>query len=352
MMQAALATELASRGTSANLIDAILDSGYLLRNWVDPSSGRTWTSVSDMMYGNKQFSSSFQIDDFLNYAQGGYAFPKLPGLRYYEVRNEQELKELLSEPLRSHYIQEGSLTFRGQPSEHRLVRRIPNPVRSDGDGSELSIMPGAYRQSGGRYSFSVPANEVRSIEPWIRSLEPQDRSHFSASAYDVMRTEQHYANQTRGLDLGFAVETAIFFATHSFRRRESGLAYFETVPPGENRGVIYCFRFRDPPVKETQYLIKEFDIFRTHPPVRVLRQHCGLPLFMDEERNIAVTDLDCAIRLHPDFTSAGQRSPEYMFPNSLEDSFYGKLLALKDRHPGAMSSVVEYEWARNHREVP
>ena len=63
-MQAALATELASRGASANLIDAILDSGYLLRNWVNPFNGDTWTSVSDMMYGNKEFSSNFSIGDF------------------------------------------------------------------------------------------------------------------------------------------------------------------------------------------------------------------------------------------------------------------------------------------------
>ncbi len=350
-MQAALATELASRGASANLIDAILDSGYLLRNWVNPFNGDTWTSVSDMMYGNKEFSSNFSIGDFLNYARGGYAFPKLPDFSYYEVKNEQELKELLSEHRRSQYIEEGSLTFRGQPSEHRFIRKIPNPVRSDGVGSELSIMPGAYRQSGGRYSFSLPVDEVRSIEPWIWSIEPQNSRPFGTSGYDVMRTEQHYANQTRGLDLGFSVETAIFFATHKFRRRESGFAYFETVPTGENRGVIYCFRFREPPVKEAQHLIKEFDIFRTHPPVRVLRQHCGLPLFTDNERNIAVTDLDCVIRLHPDFTSTSIRSPEYMFPNSLEDSFYGELLALKDRYPKELISVVEYEWARNYRKA-
>lgn len=348
-MQDTLARELALRGAAPNLIDSILDSGYWLRNWGDPFSGRTWTSVSDMMYGNKHFSSSFPIDDFLNYAQSKHAFPKLPVLRYYEVRNEQELKDLLSEPRRQHYIQEGSFTLRGQPSEHRFTRQLPNPLRSASDGSELSIMPGAYRQPGGRYSFAIPVKEVRSIKPWISSLEPESRNSFRQSAYDVMRTEQHYANQTRGLDLGFTIETAIFFATHRYRRRDSGLAYFDAVPQGAHQGVIYCFRFRDPPVKETQYLIREFDVFKTHPPLRVLRQDCGLPLFMDEERNIAVTDLDCAIKLHPDFTSSCLRTPEYMFPNTNEDLFYAKLLALKERHPEAMASVVEYEWARDRR---
>jgi hypothetical protein len=345
-MQDTLAHELASRGAAPNLIDAIADSGYWLRNWVDPFSGRTWTSVSDMMYGNKQFSSSFALDDFLNYAQGKHTFPQLPSLTYYRVRNEQELKDLLSDPRRKHYIQEGSFTFRGQPSEYRFTRQIPSPLRSASDGSELSILPGAYRQSGGRYSFSIPVEEIRSLQPWISSLEPESLGRFGRFAYDVMRTEQHYANQTRGLDLGFAIETAIFFATHKYRTRESGLAYFERVPKGAHQGVIYCFRFRDPPVNETQYLIREFDVFQTHPPLRVLRQHCGLPLFMDDERNIAITDLDCAIELHPDFTSSVLRTPEYMFPSIKDDLFYAQLLKLKERYPKAMASVVEYEWAR------
>ena len=341
-----LAIELAALGASANLIDSIIDSGYFLRTFGDPFTGRTWTSVSDMMYGNKQFSSSFPIDEFLSYAQGKHAFPKLPPLNYCEARNERELMELLSDERRQRYIKDGSFTYRGQPSEHRFSRHVPNPVRAAPDGSELSIMPGAYRQPGGHYSFSVPVKEVRSIEPWVWSLEPGFIQPRWESGYDVMRTEQHYATQTRGLDLGFAIETAIFFATHRYRRDERGLAHFDAVPQGSHQGVIYCFRFRDPPVKETQYLIRDFDVFKTLPPLRVLRQHCGLPLFMDEERNIAVTDLDCAIKLHPDFESSGRRTPEYMFPGVSEDMFYAKLLEMKEEHPGTMDSVVEYAWAK------
>src|ERR1700730_13314359 len=66
---------LAANNIPPDLIDAVIDSGFYMRGWVEPFSGRTWQSVSDAMYGNKQFSSSFNIDDFIKYVRGDYAFP-------------------------------------------------------------------------------------------------------------------------------------------------------------------------------------------------------------------------------------------------------------------------------------
>jgi hypothetical protein len=107
-----------------------------------------------------------------------------------------------------------------------------------------------------------------------------------------MRVEQHYARQTPGLDLTFDIDSALFFATNRFKVGDDGLAYHERVPRGEHEGVIYLFRFGSPSVKRTEYLIREFDYFKTHQPLRILRQHCALPLFGQYERNIAVTDVD------------------------------------------------------------
>ncbi|SOY49789.1 FRG domain protein (fragment) [Cupriavidus taiwanensis] len=73
-----------------------------------------------------------------------------------------------------------------------------------------------------------------------------------------------------------------------------------------------------------------------------------MPLIGPDERNIALTDIDCIIRLHPDFSlpDSFRKRPEFMFPNASEDKFYGKLLELKDQFPEELESVVEYEWAR------
>jgi hypothetical protein len=60
----------------------------------------------------------------------------------------------------------------------------------------------------------------------------------------------------------------------------------------------------------------------------------------------AITDIDCIVRLHPNFEYDGLLTPEYMFPNTREDPFYRKLLTLKDRFPEELGEVVEYAWAR------
>lgn len=342
---------LAAENVSANLIDAVNDSGFYMRGWVDPFSGKTWHSVSDLMYGNKQFSSSFPTEEFIKYIHGNHSFPALPPLRTYTANCVADIHEILADPRRAHYLSEGTLTFRGQPKEYKFKRRIPNPVRADADGLEVSVLPGVYRQTDEFYSFSRVQPERRSFDWLLAELEPNNPEVFldSSYAYDIMRTEQHYATQTTGLDLAFELDTALFFATYRFKFDATGRAYYEAVPRGEHSGVIYCFRFRDPPVKRTQYLVKDFDLFKTYPPLRIVRQDCGLPLIMPSERNIALTDVDCIINLAPGFSlpDTFQKLPEYMFPSAKEDSFYGKLLELKDEKPELLQDVVEYKWARS-----
>lgn len=306
------------------------------------------------MHGNKQFSSSFEIKDFIKYIHGQHVFPASPAFQYYEAKSVADIQEILADTRRAHYIAEGSFTFRGQPEEYKYKRKIPSPVRADKDGYEISLLPGVYRQKGEFYSFAEEHREQRSFKRILQALEPNNPDVWfdQSFALDIMRTEQHYATQTAGLDLAFELDTAIFFATHKFRWNSAGQAHYESVPTGEHTGLIYCFRFRDPPVKRTQYLIKDFDLFKTFQPLRVLRQDCGLPLIGPHERNIALTDIDCIIRLHPDFLlpDSFRKTPEFMFPNTNEDKFYGRLLELKDQFPEELGSVVEYEWAqRGHR---
>ncbi|WP_167693517.1 FRG domain-containing protein [Sinorhizobium meliloti] len=226
-----------------------------------------------------------------------------------------------------------------------MRRRVPNPRRADKSGREIAIMPGVYRQSGEFYSLSVKHEEQRSFKLFASQFEP-NRRHDPHFSYDLMRTEQHYATQTAGLDLAFDIRSALFFATHQFQWDDQGKATYRAIPRGEHLGVIYLFRFGSPPVRRTDFLVQDFDFFRTRRPERILRQQCGLPLFDSYERNIALTEVDCIIELDAEFESADGLTPEYMFPNTSEDSFYSKLLELKDAHPTLLSNVVEYRWAR------
>ena len=343
-----LKIKLEEAGIDPDTVSRVLDSGYFIRDWIDPFSRKTWTSVSDLIYGNKVHSSCFETEKFIDYLKGRSAFDPLPAFRRYTVKSVDDIRTILSEPFRARLMNQGKLSFRGQTKEHTFKRQIPNPVTSDKDGFEISIMPGLYRQSGSAYSFSIPFQEQRSFEWVLPNLEPNNPDVYLASnhAYDIMRVEQHYATHTAGLDLSFDLQTPLFFATHQFERRPNGLAYHRRIPKGEHKGVIYCFCFREPSVKATEYLIKDFDFFKTYRPERVLRQNCGLPLIGSHERNIAVTDLDCIIDLDPDFAEESPLTPEWMFPPISEDPFYKKLIEIRDSNPQLLPNLVEYEWAR------
>lgn len=339
---------LREKNVSEDLIEKVIESGYIIRIFADPFSGKTWESVSDKMYGNKQFSSIFDINKFIEYIQGNYAFPKLPEFVEYTASSYEDIENILLDPRRQNYIKEGRLSFRGQTSQYTYKRKIPNPVRAGVDGREISIFPGLYRQNGEYYSFNVRHEEKRSLQHFLKELEPNNPNVYLDSyfAYDIMRVEQHYATQTAGLDISFDIETAIFFATHKFQFNSSGKAYHTRVRKGDHKGVIYGFCFQDPPVKKTEFLIERFDLFKTYKPERIIRQDCGLPLFSDYDRNIAITDLDFIIHLDEDFDYEGKKDPKYMFPNTEEDLFYGKLLELKDKYPDLLANIVEYEGSR------
>ena len=344
-MQDTLGSHLKIAGIPDRLIEATIDSGYYLRGWM--GNAGTNLAVSDMFYGNKALSSCFQTDAFIAHLKGDKPFEAAPPLRREQVRSISDIHDLLATEPRARYLREGSLTFRGQPREHWVNRRVPNPRRASADGCELSIMSGIYRQDSHIYSAAKVVREKRSLQHFAHAFgEPgrnADDLHFS---YDLMRTEQHYATQTAGLDLAFDLPSALFFATQRFERHADGTASYRPIDRGEHTGVIYLFRFGMPSVLKTEYLIQDFDFFKTHRPERIIRQHCGLPLFGPHERNIAVTEIDCVIELHPDFEIENCPTADYMFPTTTEDPFYRKLLTLKDAHPIELENVVEYRWAR------
>jgi hypothetical protein len=344
-MQQALIARLREAGVPDQLVEAVVDSGYFLKPWMSGGAS-PHLSVSDSFYGNKKLSSSFEVDDFVAYIRGEHAPEPAPPLRRYKVRNLKEIRQVLAKQPLARYIEEGSLTFRGQPCEYKVRRPVPNPVRRDAEGWEISMMPGLYRQAGRVYSCSIKHEEAFTLAEFTADFEP-DGAFSPYCSRDLLVTEQHYATQTAGLDVAFSDSSALFFATHQLRWDNDGRAFFQLIPRGEHTGVIYMFRLGMPSVRRTEYLIRDFDFFRIYRPERVIRQHCGLPYFSPYERNVALTEVDGVIELDGDFDAGDELTPKFMFPNTAEDPFYRRLLVLKDLYPTKLENVVEYQWARS-----
>lgn len=345
MIEKRLIEILNEKGVQKEVIDNVIESGYSINYFGGLFGTNIQELIIDKMYGNKMYSSCFEIDKFIKYINGDYNFPRLSNFLEYTVKTFEEIDQILSDPIRKRSIEEGTLSFRGQPSQHILKRKVPNPVRANEDGEEISIISGLYRQKKDElYNFNKRIIETNSFQYILNELEPNNQNIHTDAIFsrDVLHIEQHYATQTAGLDVTFDVETAIFFATYKFNFNSENKAYYKEIEQGFHEGVIYGFRFREPPVKKEKFLIEKFDLFKTYHPERIIRQNCGLPLFGDYERNIAICDIDFIIYLDKDFDYKGKRSPEYMFPNIKEDLFYKKLLELKVKYPKALSNIVEY----------
>jgi hypothetical protein len=336
------------RGINEELINDVIDSGYFLR-WSVNLNGETIISVGDKLYGNKLISSNFEIEDFIKYiTQQPVTFEHYP-FNTFNVKTYEEIIEILNKPERKRYMDSGRLSFRGQSNEYFIKRKIPNPIRKDFTGKEISILPGSFRKRKLDLEEDLPLipKATSTLEYFMPFFVPKGTPYDIAHSYDFRRVEQHYCSQTDGLDITFDIQSAIYFATHKYQEIELGKATYNKIDKGDHKGVIYCFVFTDPPVKKTEYLIKDFDVFKINKPERILRQHCGLPLFNEYERNIALTDINCIIYLDSDFDYSDGFSYEYMFPKEKDDSFYCKLMEIKkmNMHPRLkkfLENIVEY----------
>jgi hypothetical protein len=339
-MQEGLIKILKEKGVEDNLIDKIIGSGYFLQHFISWDYKSTVNAVGDMMYGTKQQSSNFDIDNFISYCKGEYKFEIAPDFISYRVKTKAEIDEILNDERRKHLIDEGKMSFRGQTEEYYLEREIPNPFRQNKMGKEISILPGAYRKKDFKISFT---SKPKIIQLLVNQLEPSESKDLFSP--DIFRAEQHYATQTEGLDISFDIETALFFSNYKYTLNEEKKATYKLIEKGQHKGVIYCLRFVDPPVKKTEYYIKEFSLFKKYLPERILRQKCGLPFFTDYDRNIAICDIDCIIYLDSDFEYDNLLKPSYMFPNREEDKFYDKLLELKRQigNSRMLENIVEYQ---------
>jgi hypothetical protein len=158
---------------------------------------------------------------------------------------------------------------------------------------------------------------------------------------EALLLEQHYGMPTIGLDVTFDPETAFFFASHCFPA-EGRRVGCEPVARSSHHAVVYCFVFEWPPVKEAEYLVRDIRLFRNLPPLRPIRQHCGLPPFHFNEIAAAARDLHAVFHLDGAFDISGLPSAASLFPGRAEDRFMMLLLELRELSPTIWGSVVEY----------
>jgi hypothetical protein len=88
--------------------------------------------------------------------------------------------------------------------------------------------------------------------------------------------------------------------------------------------------------------VRDISLFRNLPPLRPIRQHCGLPAFHFNEIAAAARDLHAVFHLDEAFDVSGLPSAAALFPGREEDRFYDALLELRERAPEIWGSVVEY----------
>jgi hypothetical protein len=101
--------------------------------------------------------------------------------------------------------------------------------------------------------------------------------------------------------------------------------------------------FESPSVTETGYLVRDVPLFRNIPPLRPIRQRCGLPAFHINEIAAAVRNLHAVFYLDPAFDISNCRQHRISFRAGGEDRFYSALVELREWLPQYWGDIVEYE---------
>ncbi|WP_146187802.1 hypothetical protein [Limnohabitans sp. T6-5] len=378
--------DMEARGVPHTIASKAAEAGYVV--WpIENGWGNTPRSmVMDCHYGLKM-SGLFELDEFAAFLNGAQtpAQPPIDTPTYKNVRDLKDLREIAESPRHREAIEQGFTSFRGQPRDYWMSRSVPNPRICDAQRMERIITPSYWRQFldqplsarnlGPSQSIfeTFQADELvyHGIADW-RTLHKRNHErygpHFSISdledfhdpesqeyfkrwkrhrfhdCYEYPLIEQHYGKKTIGLDITFDLATAAFFASHRWSELSNSLkATYRHINEGEHEGVIYFFRFRDPAVRQTDYLVNKLGVFEHLPVERPIRQRCGLPAFRANEIAAAARDLDAVILLDANFDTDGLPEPNHLFPLS-EDPFYLALLEQKKRFGTPWNWVVDYEF--------
>ncbi len=369
--QAALKRYLIQSLEEKSIAESVVASGYYLFQ----EGSRMW--IGDSWYGNKVFIGRIPKDPFIAYLNNGSFRIEGKEVRAdptcYRIKSLDDAMDVLSTGRHKRYIDNGQLSFRGQTREHFVQRPVPNPFMRTEDGKERLALPAFWRRYSGKWNerfrwrptqllranlgdpqvyllaggIDVPIDDLRR---WKELPLPDIAQDAAAAQYafdpsfNIPLVQQHYGFPTSGLDVTFDLKTALFFASHAFVRTSDGKGHYNPLSPHEMAGVVYCFRFIDPPLKSTSSLVTEVGVFEKYPPVRPLRQSCALPQFDSLAINEAMADLDAILILDQDFDPSGIPSAPDLFPSRNDDPFYRVILEAKTQYPNELSDVVSYSY--------
>jgi len=369
-----------SYGIDESTADRLAKSGYWSNNPSSSLPSDTEPRIADSFYGSKLGLGSASVSNFFSPPSWKVAPPE------YEVSSIREIHEVLERPENACHL--GGMSFRGQTREYFTKRPYPNPI-AEINGQERLIIPGYWRKFSDNWNDRFDAPAYRSIfqsvlgddllyygiPNWqtlgarnyeryglhtMSNLEdfpdPESREYgrrwravkvAGMLNPDLPIVEQHYGIETIGLDVTFDISVGAFFAAKKFTWRDDATAFYAEIPPGEHRGVIYCFVFRDPRLTETQDMAREIAAFDHIEPTRPIRQKCALPCFDFASINEAVGDLHCIFRIAPDFDPVGLPSADDLFPTPAHDPFYHAALAIKRQYedPHPLTDIIEYRFS-------
>lgn len=362
--QGKLAKKLSKAGVPKADIKKILDSGYYYMSDVANGDG---AYVGDSFYGTKFYIGLIPFSRFLSSIYSPSSYPHAR-IKTYNVKSVKDVLDVLAN---NRWYIDNRMSFRGQTQEYFTKRKFPNPFEALSDGRERLILPGYWRKYNSNWINRFKAPEYRSIfksiygdfityyglPDWntmaeynakkygIHTIsdmgdfdEDFNNEYFKrwqnikvATCGDLPVVEQHYGFDTPFLDVTFDIKISLFFATHKYVERD-GLAYYEPIPKGEHKGLVYAFVFYDPSVVATRDRIENLPAFDHIPPTRPVRQKCALRLFDQYGINEAATDIDTIFYLDKDFDMDGIATFEELFPSSKDDKFYEVLIEVKKKY--------------------
>jgi hypothetical protein len=356
----------------------VIESGYYMTS--------EKSSVYDSYYSPQwALVGQFPFKDFLLFLNGQHTYNSIKR-KTSTVSSVDEIFQILnSDPHSKHCLEQGSLSFRGQKQEYFTKRAIPNPSLANENSEERLIIPSIYRKYTSNFQSRIMDEKPQwvfetlladdlvyygmespieiskrnhekygdhSISDLQNFPEPENQEYYKRWSQikvqgnyfpDIAIIAQHYGFQTYGLDLTFNPKVAAFFATHNFTWKQNDKADYNPVKNDEHEGIIYCFYFRAPQIRQTRDIINEIPAFEYINPLRPINQSCALPFFSPERFNEANQFLFHVFKIKKDFDISDLPSKQHLFPSKKNDKFYKACIDVKQKNE-VWSDFVEYDF--------
>ncbi len=376
--QSILYKKLIDNGINETKAKDVVESGYYM------TSEKSF--VYDSYYSPQwAMVGQFAFKDFISSLNGQHKYNSIKRKTSTVNSIDEIIKILKSDPHSKHCLEQGSLSFRGQRKEYFTKRTVPNPSLANKNNEERLIIPSIYRKYINNFQSRIMDEKpqwvfqsllaedliyygmensiviskrnyekygIHNISDLQNFPEPENQEYYKrwsqikvqgSSFPDIAIISQHYGFHTYGLDLTFDPKVAAFFATHNFTWKENGKADYNPVKNDEHEGIIYCFYFRAPQIRQTRDIINEIPAFDYISPLRPINQSCALPFFPPDRFNEANQFLFHVFKINKDFDMSELPSKQHLFPSTKIDKFYEACVDVKQKNE-IWSDFVEYEF--------